>query len=115
MESEQKGNLGPGEIKLPLDFPKCRVCGSTRLVIASLMDEEKAKGLVGKEARAALQTVQCILMDAQRVVLAPRVVNACLDICAECGAIRCVHAEFIKARVQMNPGMQGGKLPFFKG
>ena len=93
MALEKKDNPEPEEIKLPKDYPTCRAYGSTRLIVGGLMEKEKAKGGVGKDVRPALVTVQSILMTPGHILLASPVVLAALDICADCGTIRCVRVE----------------------
>jgi len=104
------------ELKFPLDFEQCKVCGSTELVIKSLIDKEKAKGKIGADAKPALMTLNALIADMRKPMLAPPVVAVFVDICAKCGTLRCVHAEIGTAKVQIKPGqLLPPNIPFIKG
>ncbi len=108
MSDNQQEQNSPGsepELKFPVDYPTCPVCGSTRLCIRGMADQEKAKGRMRKELPVAMMQAPSVIFDPNGTMLiAPPVVIQNIDWCYDCGTMRVVHAELGKAEMKMQPG-----------
>jgi len=91
-------------LEFPLDFPTCGVCGSTRTVAATVGEEERQKGKMGKDTMVFMHQFNSIILDPTRVALSVPVLSSILDICAGCGTVRCVHAELSMGIPQLQKG-----------
>lgn len=100
------------EVKFPLGFNKCPVCGSTRGVVNSVVEREKAKGKVGKEKRLGLALV-ALVWDMSKVVLEYPIIMVAAEMCADCGALYGGQALEMKG-TPPGPGQNvpGGMKPF---
>lgn len=87
MPDEQK------ELKFPLDFNECPLCGSIRKVAETILNQEKEAKRIGANARAAIHVAKSMIADPRMIGLKAPVIISFLDICADCGAVYCVHAE----------------------
>lgn len=92
------------EIKFPLDFKECPVCGSTRRIAGEVLEMQKEKGNIGLESNAYLFPHQSVIADAKRTFLSAPMILTFYDACADCGTVYCIHAD-VKVVVP------GGKLP----
>ena len=100
----------PDEIKFPLNFNSCPNCGSTRRLADIVLNQEKEKGKVGKEAKASIQVFHAVIADPRMVTFEAPAIMAFMDICADCGTMYCVHAQLGKATRQVTP--RGDMRPF---
>lgn len=87
-KEEEKKNTHQfkSKLKFPLTFPKCRVCGSTRLLVDVALKEEQP--LV--KDKTALKVHNVALVDQAGLLARPIVpiLAALVDGCAECGTLR---------------------------
>ena len=94
----------------PKTWDKCPVCGCTDTIANSVLQEEKDKGKIGKEAKAYISQTQSLIADMTKAFLTAPVITAYYDICVDCGIVYCVHVEVVQASPQMTqlkPGQQG--------
>ncbi len=101
------------ELKFPLKFTKCPICGSTRRLAEELVKQEKEKGKIGLDANAFLFQQQTLIMDPRKVILSFPVCITFYDACLDCGTTYCVHAELMQGAPQMKqPPLGGNMRPF---
>lgn len=107
------------ELKFPLEFKECPNCGSTKRVFETVMNQERAKGKIGEDARGGTRTQVVIVADMRKAFLSAPALAITWDMCADCGHEYCVRIDLTTATPQMRPqgpGMKGfGGLPFGKG
>lgn len=101
------------EKEFPREFGVCRACGSTKTLAGLLLEQEREKGKVGKETIGAAQVFQSIIADPRVPSLSAPILIALIDICAECGTVRCIKAETKIGAVQATPKPGGPTM--FKG
>ncbi|MCK9435744.1 MAG: hypothetical protein M0Q12_00885 [Synergistaceae bacterium] len=95
------------ELKFPLEFKKCPVCGSERRVADILRDQEVEKKKINPHLLMAIQALNVAICDPTRPVLSSPVITAILDVCADCG---CYYAKFVNVHDQVLQ-MKGGPPP----
>lgn len=87
----QKENLKPqDELKFPMKFDKCPVCGSTKRIAETLRDEEAAKGKVPKDCLMVVLQAVTPITEMKTIMLGLSIVpllTCQIDICADCGTL----------------------------
>lgn len=101
------------ELKFPLDFTKCPVCGSTERLAETLVKQEQENSKIGKDAKPFLFQEQTLIMDPRKVVLSFPVALSFYDVCLNCGTVYCVHAELARGTPQMKQAPPGGNMKPF--
>lgn len=81
------------EIKYPLNFDKCPVCGSERRVANEVMRGEKEKNKISPGAKAFLFNHKTVIADQRVVQLSVPAVLSFYDVCVDCGTLFCVHVD----------------------
>ncbi len=99
------------EIKFPLSFTQCPVCGSIRRVANEILNSEKEKGKVGLEISAFLFQHQSLIADARKTILSAPMITSMYDVCVDCGTVYCIHVQVGTAV----PGAAPGKPPSGSG
>ena len=83
----------PVGLNFPLDFPQCPNCGSKRRVADEVMKELKAAGRAKQEDSSAIVIWQTIVANPHFALFSVPVIISLIDICADCGTVRCFHVE----------------------
>ena len=91
------------EIKFPIDFSECPMCGSPKKIADSLMQAEVAKGRAPENMKTAIVAYQTAIGDPAKALFAIPVVTILVDVCADCGILYCVHAELGNVPVAKQP------------
>lgn len=112
------------ELKFPLEFNTCPSCGGTKRLAETVMQQEKEKGKIGEDVKAAIfSPPPVVIIDPRRMSLSSPVIITRFDICIEeqddgtlCGTLYCIRADLGTATPgvkppKMPPGMQGLGLP----
>jgi len=97
-------------LKFPLDFNECPSCGSTKRVAETVLNQEKEAKRISANARAAIHVAKSMIADPRIMGLKAPVIISFWDICADCGAVYCVHTELGTATPTAIP-----KGPHIKG
>ena len=116
MPDEQKPE---SELKFPLTWDKCPVCGSTERVADKIREEKIAAGKWRPELAACIQQWIVPFIDPVKTPMFPgitkvTVLSVLVDICAnpKCGAIYCKKIEMQETIPQGGPGHQPTMKPF---
>jgi len=99
------------EMKFPIEFKKCPICGCTETVTRLACEEEKEKGVIPKEAFVSMEKTQVPLMGNMPPKLTVRVLIACWDVCVDCGHKYCTRVEIQTTQVQIQGPKMPGQLP----
>ena len=108
----------PEELKFPLEFTACPVCGSTRKLAEELVKQEQEKGKIGADANPFLFQQQTLIMDPRKVILSFPVLISFYDVCLgtddkPCGTVYCVHTELVQGAPQMKQPPPSGNMRQF--
>lgn len=88
--------------KYPLTWPKCPACDSEKLVIGQLRQDMIDAGKWNPQVQAALLRHTAAMYDPSHPpLLTIPVVVALIDICADCGMLRCVRADLTEAKPEL--------------
>lgn len=95
-------------MEFPLTFTKCPnpKCKNQSGVAERVADDEKKKGRMGADGKAAIQVLEVVIADSRRAVLMVPVITALVDACPKCGTLFAVHIDQRMAPV----GMPGAKV-----
>lgn len=102
------------ELKFPLEFNECPNCRGTRKVFNTVMEQEKAKGKIGEDAKGGTRTQMVIVADMRKTFLSAPALMITWDICADCGMEHCIRVDLTTATPQMQkqgPGLKGLGFP----
>lgn len=103
----------PEELKFPLNYTKCPVCGSTKRVAETLVKQEQEKGKIRPGVNTFLFMQQTLVMDPSKILVSVPVLLTFYDVCLDCGTVYCVHAELGQGTPQMKQPPPGGNMrPF---
>lgn len=82
------------ELKFPLEWDRCHHCGS-KLVAATILEEEKKKGKISPERRTAMGYVEISVADPLLFVkqISAPTLTGYFDICSVCGALQAVKVD----------------------
>jgi hypothetical protein len=115
----------PEEMKFPRSYTVCPNCGSTRRIIESIGNEEKALHKIQESLQVGVQFGAMAITDPNSPAARVPVVNPRFDICYDCGTFYCVFVEKQIAQTQIampgqgpfggRPGGRPGFPPGFPG
>ena len=80
-------------VKFPLGFSKCPACGGERRVAMEALKSEQEQGRCLGAKNAFLFQHQSLIANPNTQFLSALMVITFYDVCADCGATYCLHAE----------------------
>lgn len=104
------------EIKFPMEFNKCPICGCPDTVCQIATEELKEKGKILRGAFVSLEKV-IVPLEQPHLVATVSLLVCHYDVCAECGTRYCTRVDRTTGMAQpiMGPGKGPPPFPFSKG
>lgn len=110
MAEDTGNNEDTGKSKFPIDFSACPICGSTRTMAGTIVEQEKERGKMGEDIHAFVFQHKSFFMDSRRTTLSVPILSTFYDVCLDCGTPYCIHAELATGAPQAMP--RGGPKGF---
>ncbi len=101
------------EIKYPIKFKWCPVCGHDSTVINDAVEEEKKKGHIPMEGRIPALKTEAHIRDNSRQIASKvkfPVIVAYYDICSTCGLLYCKEVHKMEGIVTPKPKLDAARI-----